>query len=148
MDIYQILKAEHVDLKKNLKEVEETTERAVKTREEGLKKICAALRSHAYAEEIALYARLEKDAALHDLLLEAKEEHKLTEMQLAQIEATPVTDEIWKAKVEVLRESLEHHFEEEEEKMFPKAKKIVDGDEAKEAGEVFLLEKKAFMERC
>lgn len=147
MDIYQILKAEHLDFKKHLKEAEDTTERAIKTREELLPKICAALRSHAHAEEVALYQRLEKDKGLHDLLLEAKEEHNLMELQLAQLETLPVTDETWKAKMEVLRESIEHHVEEEEEKMFPKAKKVVDGEEAKQAGEDFLAEKKAFLER-
>ncbi len=147
MQIYQILKAEHVELKRRLKEAEGTTARAVKTREALLKDICLSLRSHAYAEEVALYEPLRADPALHDLLLEAKEEHELADLELARLEALPVTDETWGAKMEVLRESIEHHVEEEEEDFFPKAKKTLDGEAAVEAGERFLVEKKAFLER-
>ncbi len=147
MQIYQILKAEHVELKRHLKEAEDTTERAIKTREALLGRIALAVRAHAHAEELAFYEPLMADAALHDALLEGKEEHELAELELTRIEALPVTDETWGAKMEVLRETLTHHMDEEEEKMFPKARKTLDGDAAVEAGERFLAEKKAFLDR-
>jgi hemerythrin-like domain-containing protein len=43
-------------------------------------------------------------------------------------------DETWGAKFTVMKENLEHHIEEEEGEMFPKARQVMDDDELEELG--------------
>ena len=44
----------------------------------------------------------------------------------------PETD-LWKAKVKVLKENVEHHMDEEESELFKKAKAVLDRDELESA---------------
>lgn len=143
MTIFSILKAEHDEVKALLKKAEDTTERAEQTRKELFEKIYEALMLHAKAEQRSLYDRLHEEREFHDLLLEAEEEHHVVERSLNEIEGTHADDEHWKAKVTVLREVLEHHIKEEEEEMFPKAKKLLSAEEQKQLGEQFMKEKEA-----
>ena len=146
MDIFAILKAEHLEVKKILKKAEDTSARALKTRTELFATIYEALISHAKAEELSLYACLIEEKQFHDLMLEAEEEHHVAERLLEEIKHTPVDDERWKAKITVLRESLEHHIEEEEEELFPKAKKVLSKEEAATLAQQFLEEKERIVE--
>jgi hypothetical protein len=43
-------------------------------------------------------------------------------------------DEIWTAKMTVLKENVEHHVEEEEGEMFPKARKALTEEEIETLG--------------
>lgn len=146
MDLFTILKAEHIEVKKALKKAEETTARATKTRTELFATIYKALSSHAKAEQRSLYDALIEERGFHDLMLEAEEEHHVAERLLEEIKNTPVDDDRWKAKITVLRESLEHHIEEEEKELFPKAKKQLSKEEIATLGQQFLEEKQRIIE--
>jgi hemerythrin superfamily protein len=146
MDLFTILKTEHAEVKKALKKAEETTARAAKTRTELFATIYKALSSHAKAEERSLYNTLIEEKGFHDLMLEAEEEHHVADRLLEEIKKTPVDDDRWKAKITVLRESLEHHIEEEEEELFPKAKKILSKEEIATLAQQFLEEKERVLQ--
>jgi hemerythrin-like domain-containing protein len=45
---------------------------------------------------------------------------------IAQLEALDVTDETWGPKALVMKENIEHHIDEEEGEMFPKARDVFD----------------------
>ena len=141
MDIFDVLKQEHKELNSLLEQAEETTERAEKTRTELLSKIRTSLLLHAKAEEKSLYKRLKGEETLEDLLLEAAEEHEVAEHVLSELDGLDTADETWKAKVTVLHESIEHHVKEEEDEMFPKAKKCLAEGEAEELAVLFKEEK-------
>ncbi len=141
MNIFSILKAEHDEVKALLEKAEDTTMRAEQTRKELFEKIYEALMLHAKAEQRSLYDRLDQDKEFHELLLEAEEEHHLVERSLNEIEGTHSDDERWKAKITVLKEILEHHVKEEEEEMFPRAKKLLSKEEQETLGELFMQEK-------
>lgn len=123
MDAITMLKDDHDRVKKILNELEETTERAVKTRTELFAKVEAEIRLHEEIEETILYPAFKAHETLKDIVLEGYEEHHVADMILAELDGVDVTDETWGSKLKVLKESLEHHIEEEEEKMFPRARK-------------------------
>jgi hemerythrin-like domain-containing protein len=52
------------------------------------------------------------------------------------------TDDQVAAHVKVLKELVEHHADEEETSMFPKARKVLDRDELRELGERLKARKK------
>jgi hemerythrin-like domain-containing protein len=54
---------------------------------------------------------------------------------MSELEATPVDDETWGAKLTVMKENLEHHIEEEEGEMFKKARQVMSEDELSELGD-------------
>lgn len=127
MDALQLLKKDHDQVKKMLKDLEATTERAVKTRQELFGRLKFSLTVHEQMEETVLYPALKEHAKAKDIVLEAYEEHDVVDTILGELETTPVDDETWHAKLTVMRENLLHHIEEEERDMFPKVRELFDG---------------------
>lgn len=60
-----------------------------------------------------------------DLILEAFEEHAMAEVGLKRLLAADPLDPRFKAKVTVLKETIQHHVEEEEKELFPKVEKAL-----------------------
>lgn len=141
MDIFSVLTREHAEVKGMLTQLEETTTRAVKTRQGLFVRLREALLLHAKAEERSFYECLKQQKDFRELMLEAEEEHKVAERLLEELVATPVEDERWKAKMTVLKESTEHHVEEEEKELFPKAKRLLSREEREKLAEQFDVEK-------
>jgi hemerythrin-like domain-containing protein len=128
MDALALLKKDHDAVKKLLKDLEDTTERAVKTREEMFGRLKFALTVHEQMEEAILYPALKQHAEAKDIVLEAYEEHDVVDKVLSDLETTPFDDESWHAKLKVMSENLHHHIEEEEQEMFEQARKVFDRD--------------------
>jgi hemerythrin-like domain-containing protein len=53
---------------------------------------------------------------------------------IGELRNLDASDETWPAKAKVMHENLEHHIEEEEGKMFPKARKELSEEQIKELG--------------
>jgi hemerythrin superfamily protein len=134
MDALALLKEDHDRVKRMLNEGEQTTERAEKTRTELFARLKADLMLHEQMEEEVLYPALKQHPQARELAFEAFEEHHVVDMIMAELEATPVTDEQWTAKFAVAKENLEHHIEEEETEMFPKVRQAFSRDELTEMG--------------
>ena len=77
---------------------------------------------------------LEKHDETRDITLEGIEEHRIVKELLAELDAMAKDDEVWTAKLTVLKENVEHHVEEEEGEMFPKARKALTEDEIETLG--------------
>ena len=135
MDALKLLKDDHKKVKGMLEKLDATTERAEKTRTEMLQTLKQELTVHETIEEEILYPALKEFAKTKDIALEGYEEHHVVDGIMAELEATPVDDETWGAKLTVMKENLEHHIEEEETDMFPKARKVMDEAELDELGE-------------
>lgn len=144
MEVYKLLKTDHLKVKAIFAELEETTERAVKTRESLFEKLKTELTIHAEAEEACFYPRFLEPEKTHDLTLEAIEEHKVVKTLLAELESDPKDTEEWAAKLKVLQENVEHHVEEEEGELFKLAKTIL----SKEDAETVAAEIEAFKEKA
>ncbi|HKP95582.1 MAG TPA: hemerythrin domain-containing protein [Fibrobacteria bacterium] len=135
MDVYKLLHEDHIKVKSLFKELEDTTERAVKTREHLFANLKMELTLHAEAEERFFYPRLEPPKETHELTLEALEEHKVVKTLLAELDEDDKGTEEWAAKLTVLRENVEHHVKEEEEELFRKAKAVLSREDAESIGE-------------
>ena len=135
MDAVKLLKQDHDEVKKMLTDLENTTERAEKTRTEGLATLKHELEIHEAIEEEVFYPALKEHPKTKELALEGYEEHHVVDMVMAEIEGVEPSDETWMAKFTVMKENLEHHIEEEEGEMFPQAEQVFDDSELDELGD-------------
>jgi hemerythrin-like domain-containing protein len=135
MNAITMLTDDHRDVKRLLDELETTTERGIKTRQELFGRIKDLLTVHETIEEEIFYPALREHPKAKDLVLEAYEEHDVVDSIMGQLETLPVDDETWGAKATVMIENLRHHIEEEEGEMFPKARKVFDADDLRELGD-------------
>ena len=134
MDALKLMKDDHEKMRKLLTELESTTERGVKTREELYATIKGELTVHEIIEEEIFYPALKDHPKAEDIVLEGYEEHHVVDLVMAELEDLPVDDESWGAKAKVMKENVEHHMEEEEGEMFQKARQVFDKDELEELG--------------
>jgi len=145
MDALQLLTEDHDHVKKMLEELDDTTERAIKTREQTFAKLQSELEVHEAIEEEIFYPALKEHSKTRDIALEGYEEHHVVDTVIAEMGDVPVSDETWTAKFAVMKENLEHHIEEEEQDMFPKARKVFDQQELDELGERMATRKEALL---
>jgi iron-sulfur cluster repair protein YtfE (RIC family) len=129
MDPIKMLKQDHDEVKALFEKLDKTTERAEVTRADGLEQLRQKLDMHETIEEEILYPALKEHAKTKAITLEAYEEHHVVDMVMAELEATPVDDETWAAKLTVAKENVEHHIEEEEDQMFKQARQVMDETE-------------------
>ena len=135
MNAFTLLKNDHEKVAGILEKIDETTERAIKSREELFAQLKNELDVHARIEEEILYPALEEYEETRPISLEAYEEHALVKQLLEELAAAPKDDEQWTAKFTVLKENVEHHVEEEEGEMFQKARKVLSEEEIEELGD-------------
>jgi hemerythrin-like domain-containing protein len=134
MDAIKLLKDDHDKVKKLLEQLDSTTERGVKTREELFSKIKQELTVHESIEEEIFYPALKDHPKAKELVLEAYEEHHVVDTIMAEISQVPFDDETWGAKLTVMKENVEHHIEEEEDEMFKQARQVFGSDELDDLG--------------
>ena len=135
MNAITMLTDDHRVVKKLLRELESTTDRGVKTREELFTRIKADLTVHEIIEEEIFYPALKEHPKAKDIVLEAYEEHNVVDTLMSELSSLPFDDERWGAKAKVMQENIEHHIEEEEGDMFKKARQVFDEAELEELGE-------------
>jgi hemerythrin-like domain-containing protein len=134
MDAVQLLKEDHAKVKKILEDLDSTTERGVKTREELFTKVKRELEVHESIEEEIFYPALKEHPKARDIVLEGYEEHHVVDMVMAEIVDLPFDDETWGAKCTVMKENVEHHIEEEEGDMFKQARQVFSNEELEDLG--------------
>jgi hypothetical protein len=134
-----MLKSDHATLKRLLRELNATTERAVKERERLVNEIEREVKIHSQIEEEVFYpAFLTKaeNTDAEDLFYEAAEEHHVVDMVLPALKAANPKSHEYSAKAKVLKELIEHHIKEEEDEMFTKARKLFTDVQLRELGDL------------
>ena len=134
MNAFELLKQDHKKVSGIFEKLEPTTERAEKTREELFTQLKQELDVHAAIEEQIFYPAIKDADETHEITLEAFEEHAVVKTLLSELDAEPKDTEEWKAKLTVLKENVEHHVEEEETEMFPKARKVLSEEQIEQLG--------------
>lgn len=135
MDALKLLKKDHDQVKKLLKDLDDTTDRAIKTRQDLFERLKFSLTVHEQMEEAVLYPALKEHAETKEIVLEAYEEHDVVDTILGELEQTPFDDETWHAKLTVMRENLLHHIQEEEDEMFGQVRRLFDKATLESLGE-------------
>jgi len=143
MDAFTLLKEDHKKVSGLFEKLEDTTERAAKTREEVFAQLKLELDVHAHIEETILYPELKRIAETREITFEGYEEHKVVKTLLGEMAAMSVESEVWTAKLKVLKENVEHHVEEEEGEMFKDAREALTAERVQELGTRMEEEKKA-----
>jgi hypothetical protein len=143
MNAFTLLKEDHEKVSGIFAKLEETTERAEKTRTELFAQLKQELEIHAHIEETIFYPELKREAETREITLEGVEEHKDIKAALAELGTTDVTSELFAVRVKVLKELVEHHVEEEEGEMFKKAREVFPAERLEEVGVRMEEEKKA-----
>ena len=135
-DAIAFLKQDHATVKKLLKRLESAEDG--NKRQELLSQVEMEVKIHTQIEEDVFYpayresARSEKD---EELYFEALEEHHVVDLVLPEIKDVDSEDERFAAKAKVLKDIIEHHIEEEEKQMFPKARRLIGMSMLRELGQ-------------
>ena len=149
MNAIQLLKDDHKKVKGLLAELAATTARGTKTRSQLLAAIAQELRVHSQIEEEIFYPAFHaaREKADDDAMyFEALEEHRAAgELVLPDLERTEVSSEKFSGRAKVLKELIEHHADEEEKEMFPRARKLLSAEELDELGEKMAARKRELM---
>jgi hemerythrin-like domain-containing protein len=136
-----MLKSDHASVKRLLRELAETSERALKQRENLVSQIERELKTHAQLEEEVFYPAFKaaaRNTDAEDLFYEAAEEHHVADMVLPALKAANPKSHEFKAKAKVLKDLIEHHIKEEETQMFVVARQLFDEDQLRELGDMIL----------
>jgi hemerythrin superfamily protein len=132
-----VLKQDHAEVRALLKRLQNAADRDdIARAADVLAQVDREVKIHSQIEEEVFYPAF-KDAARtkeeNKLFFEAKEEHHVVDMVLPEVsEGDNPRDFAGRAKV--LKDLIEHHADEEEKQMFPKAKKLFRREELLELG--------------
>jgi hemerythrin superfamily protein len=118
--VITMLKADHKKVKALFAEYEKADARRQRTIAQT---VIDELEIHAELEEDLIYPVILSGIEEEELMNEAKEEHHLVHVLIAELKRLTPSDESFKAKFTVLGEIVKHHVKEEEGEMFPKAQR-------------------------
>jgi hemerythrin-like domain-containing protein len=149
MDAIKLLKNDHVEMRGLLTKLEASTPRGLQKRKQLLTEIAAKLKAHSAIEEEIFYPAFKDAGKKGDddkMYFEALEEHRAAgELVLPDLLNTDVGSEKFSGRAKVLKELVEHHADEEEKEMFPRAKKLLSKDELEQLGLQLERRKKALL---
>lgn len=138
MNAFELLKADHKKVAELFDQLDAATGNA---KLDVFDHIKSELELHTHIEETIFYPALEKPEETHDLTLEAYEEHDVVKSLLGQLSKAKSADDEWQAKAKVLRDTVEHHVQEEEKELFAKAKAALSDKQIEALGEQMSAEK-------
>ncbi len=93
--------------------------------------------AHDRAEEAVFYTLLRRNPGHSELEAIKSKEHHLTEELLEDLEEINPQDRTWATKLEVLKNHLSNHFDEEETNVFPLVKPYLAENEGLQLGHEF-----------
>ena len=148
-DAIALLKKDHEKVRGLLSKLETAAARGGDRAMKLVAQVEREVKIHSQIEEEIFYPAYRDAAKKKDdlkLFYEAKEEHHVVDLVMPEMEEGGSTEE-FAAKAKVLKELIEHHADEEEKEMFPKARKLFDRDELRELGERLEQRKSELMGR-
>jgi hemerythrin-like domain-containing protein len=136
-DAISLLKQDHEKVRGLLKRLESAADRGSDTATQLVAQLDRELKIHTQIEEEIFYPAFKEAARSKEdnkMFFEAKEEHHVVDMVFPEVRAGGEGAEDFAAKAKVLKDLVEHHAEEEETEMFPKARKLMGRDQLQELG--------------
>lgn len=140
MNVLELLRFDHQSVNTIFQSILLTSSADKAKREELFGTLKEALVKHAHAEEKVFYPPLRERQQAHDLIEEGLHEHHSVEDQIARMAAIPADSDDWIDAVQHLKECVQHHVNEEENEIFPKAEQLLGrqrldqmGDEVEQA---------------
>jgi hemerythrin-like domain-containing protein len=139
--IYNILKAEHDQMADLLQQALRDGSKV------SFFKVKLKADPHMMGEEKFFYPVLEGEDKLSELVSHAYEEHNEAKVLIFEMEGMDERDEKWTAKLSELKQSIDHHIEEEEGKVFERARSILSQEKAEEIAKQYIEFKRSYMNR-
>lgn len=148
MNAVKLLKADHKHVRGLFREFEGAGERAYKKRESLVQQVLQELTVHTKIEQEIFYPACEaKGKELKEMIAEGLQEHHVVDLLMQELRGMAPDDDQYEAKFTVLMENVEHHIEEEEKELFPKAEDKL-GKQMDELGAQMEQRKQALMEEA
>ncbi len=144
-DAIALLKQDHEKVRGLLDSLEKANEGP--RRAKLLGQIEQELKVHTTIEEEIFYPAFREAGKKKDdqvMIYEAVQEHHMVDVAMPEA-AEGDNNEDLKAKAKVLKELVEHHADEEEEDMFPRARKLMSREELRDLGAQMEARKKELM---
>ena len=146
-DIFARLKQDH-DRQRELLDSIEQTESANDERAELFEAFTKDAKSHAAAEEQALYSTMMRKPETTEETRHSVHEHYAIEKALNDIAATDKASSAWMTKFRELKHNYLHHINEEEDEHFPDFEKYLTQADEEHMKEVFERRKRAERENA
>lgn len=131
MNALELLKQDHQEASSLMDQMESGDQQSMMGLFNQLKQ---ALTLHTKMEETLLYPALQNNEQTGDMISEAYEEHQTVDEILAEMTGLAPSNGDFSTKLAELRENVEHHVEEEENELFPKAERILGQHRLEEMG--------------
>ncbi len=141
-DIFARLKQDHDKHRKLLDKLAETSGES-EERRELLEQFTLEVKSHAAAEEQALYSTMMRKPANTDETRHSVAEHHELDELMNDLAATDMSSPAWMAKFKQLDHDYRHHIDEEEEDHFPDFDKHLTEEDRAHMRQVFDRRKNA-----
>lgn len=138
--IFERLATEHGEISTMIRRVAASTDES-DVRKELFGKIRSELLAHSRAEEKEVYSRFRSIPELASRMNQSADEHHRIEAFLDQLAGMDITEDRW---IEVFRDMMQlvqKHVTEEEQQVFPVAKKALSTEQSKELEDTYLQEK-------
>lgn len=142
-DAIELLLADHKKIRRLLSELKNAEKQA--QRDKVLAQVQQELKSHTTIEEEIFYPAFRHAATTkkdEQLFFEAEAEHHAADLILREVSSA--TGDEFAGRAKVLAEIVEHHAEEEESDMFPRARKLLSNAELERLGGEMAVRKQSF----
>jgi hemerythrin superfamily protein len=123
VDAIDLLKQDHDKVEKAFKEFDKLDREDIDACRRLVQTVCDALKAHTALEEQVFYPAIRDAIDDDDLMSEAAVEHETARMLIEQLENMGIDDPNYFATFMVLGEYVRHHIREEQDEMFPAARK-------------------------
>ena len=133
MNAIELLKKDHKEASGLMDQIE-IADKGDRSAKDLFNQLKQALTLHTEMEEKIFYPELKKFDETKDMISEAFEEHQEVKDILAEMSTLSPADDEFMDKFTELRDGVEHHVEEEETEMFPKAEKVLGQSRLQELG--------------
>ena len=140
MDAIELLTNDHKEAKGLFEQIEASTDPTEK--QQLLKEVMTALRTHTKIEEEVLYAIVrEQVKGGSKMFEEAMQEHQEAKKAMKELDNLSPADAEWEPQFQILMHGVLHHATEEEAEMFPKLRETLSQDRLDALGEQLAADK-------
>jgi hemerythrin superfamily protein len=130
MSIYSFIKDDHDRMKDMMARIEAMGDEESDERTALFEELKAVVIAHADAEEQVFYRPLKKYRKVEDDIEHGEEEHDEAKELLEELSDPSLVGAAWAQKFKRFQHELQHHNDEEERDIFPKAHELLSREEA------------------
>jgi hemerythrin-like domain-containing protein len=136
--IYSTLSKEHGQVSGLMTRLASTDSDEADRREELFAEIQDELTAHSEIEDAVFYAELSRHAQVKEKIGHARTEHEEIKTLLEELSTMDISHQSWMNKFLKLKETVQHHVDEEESEIFPLAEEVLSRKDAERLDEEFL----------